>query len=124
MEVSKHSVVNDNCSCNFCDRGRINLEGMGLVYPYDTVYSFKREGSGLLAFICNDCLSELRVKVGDIKFVSSPVMEGIKNLLNDGKRLRAVKYYHDCTGSELKDSKDFVEKLMKENPTWYKPHWD
>jgi len=124
MEVNIHSVINDNCSCNFCDRGEINLEGMGLIYPYDAVCSFKREGSGLLVFICPDCLEELRNKVENIRFVSSPVIEEIKNLLNDGKRLGAVKYYHNCTGNGLKDSKDFVEKLMKENPTWYKPDWN
>lgn len=121
MEVNIHSVINDNCSCNFCDRGTINLEGMGLIYPYDVVYSFKREGSGLLAFICPNCLEELRDKVGDIRFVSSPVIREIKNLLNEGKRLCAVMYHHDYTGSRLKESKDFVEKLMKENPSWYIP---
>ena len=63
MIVEKRSVIKDTSSCNFCDKGEINANGTGLIYPYESVYSFERTGSGIRACICKDCLEELFVKV-------------------------------------------------------------
>jgi len=60
--VEKKYVIKDNESCNFCDKGELNETGYGLKYPYQYVYLFKREGSGLQASICDECLKELNEK--------------------------------------------------------------
>lgn len=62
MLVEKKNVRKDNTSCNFCNRGKLNEGGYGLIYPYEYVYTFKREGNGIQADICPDCLKELHVK--------------------------------------------------------------
>jgi hypothetical protein len=121
MEIFEHSVKEEFCSCNFCDRGSVNTSGYGLVYPYEKVYSFKRDGTGLLAFICPDCLKELQSKVNELSALSSPTIQVLKELLGQGKKLASVKYYADETKCGLKQAKDFVDKLVDENPDWYKP---
>lgn len=63
MDVVKQNVRKDSTSCNFCQKAELNRLGMGLVYPYETVVTFKREnGIGLCAAICEDCLDELHSK--------------------------------------------------------------
>jgi len=49
MDVKKENVRKDTTSCDFCNRGELNNNHNGLVYPYEEVITFKREGSGLLA---------------------------------------------------------------------------
>lgn len=62
MIVERKNVREDNVSCNFCRRGELTPNGMGLTYPYDYVYFMSPVGSGLTAVICEDCLSELSIK--------------------------------------------------------------
>ena len=38
-----------------------------MVYPYQTVYAFTKEKSGLLAHICDECLAELIEKTNALK---------------------------------------------------------
>jgi len=63
MIVEKLNVIKDTSSCNFCSKGQLNINRNGLLYPYENVYQFKREGSGLCASICKDCIEELFLKV-------------------------------------------------------------
>ena len=67
MRCKIKSVVADNTSCNFCDKGVLNRSGTGLSYPYVHVTTFQRNGSGLIASICNDCLKELNEFAKDLK---------------------------------------------------------
>ena len=64
MEVAK--VNTEYCSCNFCDKGELKKSGIGLIYPYEYVFEFQREGNGLRPSICKDCLDELYNKVNNI----------------------------------------------------------
>jgi len=67
MIVKKESVRNDTVSCNFCQKGELNRSGNNLIYPYDTVYTFKRDtGNGLCATICKECLKELHDKANHL----------------------------------------------------------
>lgn len=60
MDVKKENVRLDIVSCNFCDGGTLNESGMGLVFPYEYVFTFKRSnGGGIKASICQNCLDEL-----------------------------------------------------------------
>lgn len=59
MIVEKENVRQHSTSCNFCNKGKINSYGNGLIYPYEYVYTFKREESGLKATICEECAKEL-----------------------------------------------------------------
>lgn len=63
MLVTKKNVRMDAAPCNFCDRGVLNKYGIGFNYPYEHTFEFKREGSGMLARICDDCLKELNIKI-------------------------------------------------------------
>ncbi|MCK9544584.1 MAG: hypothetical protein M0R03_21395 [Novosphingobium sp.] len=66
LRVKKEIVKKDCCSCNFCNKGTLKVNGVGLEYPYEEVYSFTIDrdgGSGLLANICKECLKELYTKV-------------------------------------------------------------
>lgn len=65
MKVSKQSVRDG--SCNFCKRGKLNKYGQGLSYPYETVYQFSSDGSGLCAIACQKCLDELNAKSKSLK---------------------------------------------------------
>lgn len=68
MEVKKENVRQDSASCNFCQKGELNKNHNGLIYPYENVITFKRgKGGGLSASICEDCLDEL-YKVGKSEF--------------------------------------------------------
>lgn len=64
MIVQKLDVRKDTTSCNFCSKGQLNIHRNGLIYPYEAVYQFKREGSGLCAVMCEECLNELFLKTG------------------------------------------------------------
>lgn len=59
MIVRKVDIKKQSTSCNFCQRGELSTTGNSLVYPYEKVYEFSREGSGLCAAICDKCLKEL-----------------------------------------------------------------
>jgi hypothetical protein len=37
-----------------------------LIYPYEEVITFKREGNGIVASICKQCLDELIKKAGSL----------------------------------------------------------
>jgi hypothetical protein len=63
MTVEEESVTKDNSSCNFCDKGELSKYHTSLKYPYDIVFTFKRDnGNGLMATICQECLEELYIK--------------------------------------------------------------
>ena len=62
MVVQKENVSKQSTSCNFCNKGKLNEQHSGLRYPYENVVTFKREGGGLCAAICEECLKELIVK--------------------------------------------------------------
>ena len=59
MEVQRINVRQEAGSCNFCSRGVLNQSRTGLLYPYEEATIFKKDGSGLCAIICDDCLNEL-----------------------------------------------------------------
>jgi len=60
MEIKKENVIRDTASCNFCQRGGLNKNHNGLIYPYESVVTFSRgNGGGFCACICEDCLDEL-----------------------------------------------------------------
>ena len=65
MDVKKVPIK--DAKCNFCNRGTLKDNVVGLHYPYDYVYSFSREGNGLLANICEDCLTELKNQTNKLK---------------------------------------------------------
>jgi len=71
MDVKKENVRKDTTSCDFCNRGELNNNHNGLVYPYEEVITFKREGSGLLASICRKCLDELIKKADALNVTAS-----------------------------------------------------
>lgn len=62
MLVQKENVRKQLTSCNFCNKGKLNEGRNGLLYPYENVVTFKREGNGLCTAICKDCLDELMLK--------------------------------------------------------------
>lgn len=62
MLVRKENIKQESVSCNFCDKGELNQSKNGLVYPYSEVVSFSREGNGVRASICEECLIELNKK--------------------------------------------------------------
>ena len=62
MDVRKQDLKKSSASCNFCKKGELTKNGMGIVYPYETVYTFRGETSGLVASICEECLEELYTK--------------------------------------------------------------
>jgi hypothetical protein len=66
MEVKKENIRKDTTSCNFCNRGELNKYHNGLIYPYEEVITFKREGNGIVASICKQCLDELIKKAGSL----------------------------------------------------------
>jgi len=66
MDVKKENVIKDIVSCNFCNRGELNQNHNGLVYPYEYVITFKRDGNGLVASICRKCLDELIKKADSL----------------------------------------------------------
>lgn len=62
MIVEKFALKDSSSSCNFCKRGVLKTSEYLLTYPYDYVYEFKSDNSGLCAVICEDCLTELKEK--------------------------------------------------------------
>lgn len=62
MLVQRENVRKQSTSCNFCNKGELNEYHNGLRYPYEDVVTFKREGNGLCAAICEECLNELIAK--------------------------------------------------------------
>jgi hypothetical protein len=82
MIVEKENVIRDGVNCNFCDKGKLKESGIGLLYPYKTVFTLKREGSGLKASICKDCMDELIMKTDVLnkKFVHNKFC---KDCIND-----------------------------------------
>jgi len=60
MKIKKEQVQRDLVSCSFCDKGKLNTGGYGLVYPYQEVITFVRSnGNGMKVHMCDDCLKEL-----------------------------------------------------------------
>lgn len=63
MEINKENARRDMTSCNFCQKGELNKNHNGLIYPYENVVTFSRsKGGGLCASICEECLDELHKK--------------------------------------------------------------
>jgi ribosomal protein L7/L12 len=63
------------------------------------------------------------MKIGKLTFEvkivwESNYMNQVKNLLGEGKKFAAVKFYMEATGKGLKESKDVVDKLC---PEYLKP---
>lgn len=46
--------------------------------------------------------------------ISSEQMEAIVSALEDGQKIEAIKLYREASGEGLKNSKDFIEKLIPE----------
>ena len=57
--IVKRKTVYDAGSCNFCNRGTLKENADGLLYPYESVIEFCREGNGIKPNICKPCLNEL-----------------------------------------------------------------
>jgi hypothetical protein len=62
MKVEIENMKDFHTSCNFCNKGELSRRGIQLLYPYEFVYTFQREGNGLKATICEECLKELFIK--------------------------------------------------------------
>lgn len=45
-------------SCNFCSRGVLRKDGIGLKYPYKIIYELR--GNQLLVTICSECLKIIK----------------------------------------------------------------
>jgi len=60
----KKTLVKDNGSCNFCQRGTCRKDGTGLDYPYE--YTWMMIGRSISARICDDCMKKM-VKAYDAK---------------------------------------------------------
>ena len=57
-----------NGSCNFCKRGKLRKNNIGLDYPYDRVFTINQSegGGGLTANICQECMDILKNKTEGI----------------------------------------------------------
>jgi len=49
--------VSEIGSCNYCDKGELRADGMGLDYPYDEVIEI--EGRQKTSRLCYECASEV-----------------------------------------------------------------
>ena len=68
MRITKLNVRKDSTCCSFCDKGELSSSGMGLSFPYETVYRIERNGNGIQAQICEECLKELNIAVNRSSF--------------------------------------------------------
>lgn len=66
MEVKKVNTRGMGGSYNFCQRGELNENRINLLYPYETVFCFSGNRSGLPTNICEDCLKKLNEKVNKL----------------------------------------------------------
>lgn len=66
MKVKVIDIREEEASCNFCRSGILSQSGTSLVYPYDKVFEFRGDKSGIVATICQSCLNELKEKTKDI----------------------------------------------------------
>jgi len=46
--------------------------------------------------------------------LSSETREAILEAIKSGRKIEAIKLYHDQTGAGLKESKDFIEELSRQ----------
>ena len=67
MNVSRNEIRLLDGPCNFCNKGELTKSGDRLKYPYKEVTNFSKEGSGLSANICDDCMEELVIKHKKLK---------------------------------------------------------
>lgn len=59
--IIRKAKVKDAGACNFCNRGCLNPKGVGLIYPYNEIYTLKGVGNKtIMVNVCEDCLSELK----------------------------------------------------------------
>jgi len=67
MIVKKINTEKHYEHCNFCNKGELDtsVKTIKLKYPYEYVYRFQCDGSGIIVFICKDCLNELNKLVAD-----------------------------------------------------------
>lgn len=60
MFVIKEIVSQTGSSCNFCQKGELRKDGMGLNFPYEKILRFSRsKNDGMAPAICKECLDEL-----------------------------------------------------------------
>jgi len=50
--------IGDTGSCNFCNRGTLRKDGMGLDFPYNHVYVIR--GNSVVINICRECIKEIK----------------------------------------------------------------
>jgi hypothetical protein len=54
-------------SCNYCNKGKLNVTGQSLTYPYKEVILVK--GNNISSVFCDECFDEIQnKKVDDIEF--------------------------------------------------------
>jgi len=49
-----------NGSCNFCKRGELTEDGVGLIYPYKKVTQISADKYGVSVRFCDLCLKEVK----------------------------------------------------------------
>jgi len=59
INIKKVSMkISGVSSCNFCSRGALIKRGLGLKYPYRTVYEIR--GNYLLVTLCPECFNTIK----------------------------------------------------------------
>lgn len=63
MFVIKEIVTQSGSSCNFCQKGELKENRVGLNFPYEEIIRFSRsKDDGISPAICRECLDELYEK--------------------------------------------------------------
>jgi ribosomal protein L7/L12 len=60
-------------------------------------------------------LDKISKQIGVPSLVTEDVDTELRNLVLDGKKIKAIKRYRDLTGIGLKEAKDYVDKLREMN---------
>ena len=58
MEIQRKDLTDG--ACNLCNRGELNDDCNGLVYPYKYITHIKPETSGVSIRVCDECLDEIK----------------------------------------------------------------
>lgn len=61
----------------------------------------------------NTKLNKIAEKVGVSSEVSDELIGELKNLISEGKSVKAIKRYRNVTGVGLKESKEYIDYLSK-----------
>ena len=81
MKVTIKNVRKDNCSCHFCNKGKLSDRQKSLVYPYESVFQIEGDERKMIVRLCADCLSNLIQLTGQ----GSPI-SNVKYLIEDYRR--------------------------------------